>query len=104
MKLAVIETGGKQYLISEGETLKIEKMPGEAGEKVKLDKVLLFNDGKKTQVGTPYLEGASVEAEVVKVGRTRKVVVFKYKSKTRYRKKNTHRQWFSEVKIGKISV
>lgn len=105
MKLAVIQAGGKQYVVSEGDKLKIEKMDEiEAGSKIKLDKVLLVNDGKKTSIGMPYLDGAVVEAEVVKVGRSRKVIVFRYHNKTRYQKKNTHRQWFNEVVIKKITV
>jgi len=104
MNLAVIETGGKQYLVSEGKKVKIEKIKGETGEKIKFDRVLLFFDGKKTAIGTPYLKGLLVEGEIIKSGRLKKVIVFRYHSKTRYRKKKGHRQHFSEVLIKKISL
>jgi len=103
MNLAVIETGGKQYLVSEGKKVKIEKIKGETGEKIKFDRVLLFFDGKKTAIGTPYLKELLVEGEIIKSGRLKKVIVFRYHSKTRYRKKKGHRQHFSEVLIKKIS-
>jgi large subunit ribosomal protein L21 len=103
MKIAVIQTGGKQYLISEGDKIKIEKIKGEVGSKIEFDKILLFSDEKKTEIGQPYIEKAKVEGEIIKTGRARKVIVFKYHRKTRYRKKNTHRQWFSEISIKKIN-
>jgi large subunit ribosomal protein L21 len=102
MKLAVIETGGKQYLVSEGKKIKIEKIEGEEGAKIKFDRVLLIGDENKVEIGDPYLKGKHIEAELAKTGRTRKVVVFHYHSKTRYRKKNTHRQYFTEAKVTKI--
>ena len=102
MKLAVIETGGKQYLVSEGKKIKIEKIEGEEGSKIKFDRVLLIGDENKVEIGDPYLKGKHIEAELAKTGRTRKVFVFHYHSKTRYRKKNTHRQYFTEAKVTKI--
>jgi large subunit ribosomal protein L21 len=102
MKLAVIETGGKQYLVSEGKRLRIEKLEVEDGAKVKFDHVLLVGDEDKVEIGSPYLKGKHVEGEAVKTARTRKIVVFHYHSKTRYRKKNTHRQFFTDIKITKI--
>jgi large subunit ribosomal protein L21 len=107
-QFAVIETGGKQYVVREGDLLSIEKLSVEkgteqkAGDKVVFDKVLLVDDGDSTSVGTPYIDGAKVEASFVKNGRTRKIMVFKYKQKSRYRVKNTHRQYFTQVKIEKI--
>ena len=99
---AVIETGGKQYLVSAGQKLKIEKLVKPAKGPVVFDKVLLLSDGKKTQIGTPYLSGAKVEAEYVSEGKGDKVWVFKYKSKVRYRVNRGHRQPFTEVKIGTV--
>jgi large subunit ribosomal protein L21 len=101
MEFAVIETGGKQYKVSAGETLKIEKMLGEfkAGDAIIFDKVLLTDDGKKTEVGAPYIGGAKVKGEFVAAGRNAKVMVIKYKSKVRYFKKKGHRQPHFKVKI-----
>ncbi|MCX8016226.1 MAG: 50S ribosomal protein L21 [Patescibacteria group bacterium] len=101
--LAVIETGGKQYLIKEGDKIKIEKLTGNTGDKIVFDKVLLLAaENGKLEIGKPYLEKHSVEAEILKIGRSRKVIVFRYHSKTRYRKKRGHRQWYTEAKITKI--
>ncbi len=103
-EFAVIATGGKQYKVSVGDSVKIEKIKGDfnEGDKVSFDKVLLVDDGSNTTIGTPYIEGAKVEATLVKIGRHPKVTVIKYKQKSRYFKKNGHRQPFFEVKIEKI--
>ena len=101
MKLAVIKTGGKQYLIKEGDRLKIEKINAEEGDNFDFDKVLLVSD-KEVNIGAPLVEGVKVSAKVLKQGRSRKIVVFHYHSKTRYKKKAGHRQHFTEVKIEKI--
>jgi len=98
----VIETGGKQYKVSAGQKLKVEKLEVEAGMPVVFDKVLLLVDGEKIEVGKPYLDGKKVEAKVLRQARAKKVIVFKYHSKTRYRKKKGHRQHFTEVEITKI--
>lgn len=95
---AVIETGGKQYRVQEGDTIMIEKMDVQAGDKVTFDKVLVLNDGKELKVGTPYLD-ASVSASVVENGKAKKVIIFKYKAKKDYRKKQGHRQPYTMVKI-----
>ncbi len=95
----IIETGGKQYLVSPGQKIKVEKLNAEEGMAVVFDKVLLAADGDKVEIGKPYLDGARVEAEVTENGRAKKVIVFKYKSKTRLRKKRGHRQHYTEVKI-----
>lgn len=102
--LAVIETGGKQYLVKEGDKIKIEKLTGDSEKKIKFDQVLLVFDGKKTFVGRPYVKGANVETKILKTGRSRKVIVFRYHSKTRYRKKKGHRQHFTEVEVQKINL
>ena len=98
---AVFETGGKQYTVSVGEIVRVEKIKGEykEGETIKFDKVLLVDDGKNTSIGDPYLKGAAVSASLEKIGRSRKVDVVKYKAKSRYFKRNGHRQPFFEIKI-----
>ena len=101
---AIIETGGKQYKVAEGDTLFIEKLPVEAGEAVTFDKVLAVIDGENVTVGTPVVEGAKVDASVVKNGKGKKIIVFKYKPKKGYRRKQGHRQPYTKVTIGKISV
>ena len=101
---AIIETGGKQYKVAEGDTLFIEKLPNEAGDAVTFDKVLAVIDGDKITVGTPVVEGAKVDASVVKTGKGKKIMVFKYKPKKGYRKRQGHRQPYTKVTIGAISV
>jgi|SRR3989344_1516171 len=99
---AIVEIGGKQYKVAPGDKLKIEKLEAAEGESVNFDKVLLTADGEKVSVGSPYVSGALVEGKVLKQARNKKVIVFKYSSKTRYRKKKGHRQYFTEVEIIKI--
>ncbi len=100
MKFSIIETGGKQYRVSEGDTVTIEKLPDtKEGQNVVFDKVLLTDDGAKTNIGAPYLAGASIKGEVVVSGRGRKIEVVKYKAKSRYFKLRGHRQPFMKVKI-----
>ncbi len=99
---AIIATGGKQYKVSEGDIITIEKLGVEAGETVTFDQVLAVNDGE-LKIGTPTVENATVEASVVANGRAKKVIVYKYKRKTGYHKKNGHRQAFTKVKIEKIN-
>jgi len=101
MEFAVIQTGGKQYKVSKDSLLSIEKIKGEykKGDKVSFDKVLLVDDGKDTTIGTPYITGAKVNAEIVEIGRARKILVMKYKQKSRYLRRNGHRQPFFKVKI-----
>lgn len=98
---AVIETGGKQYRVSPGTKIKVEKLASE-GESFVFDKVLLISDGKEVKVGKPYLESSKVEAKILKQARAKKVIVFRYHSKTRYRKKKGHRQHYTEVEITAI--
>ena len=99
---AIIATGGKQYKVSEGDIITIEKLGVEAGEKVTFDQVLVVG-GDDLKVGNPTVAGATVEASVVKESRAKKVIVYKYKRKTGYHKKNGHRQAFTQVKIEKIN-
>ncbi|MDP1629224.1 MAG: 50S ribosomal protein L21 [bacterium] len=101
MNIAIIETGGKQYLVSPEDKIKIEKITTEDG-KVVFDKVLLVAKDGAVKIGAPFVEGAKVEGNVLKQGRAKKIIVFRYHSKTRYRKKKGHRQRFSEVEIIKI--
>ena len=98
MKLAVIKTGGKQYLVKEKDKLKIEKIIAKEGDEIKFDKVLLVAD-KNVNLGAPFIEDAEVKAKVLKQGRSKKIVVFHYHNKTRYKKKAGHRQHFTEVEI-----
>jgi large subunit ribosomal protein L21 len=104
MEFAVIKTGGKQYKVSVGGLISIEKIKGEfkKGDAISFDKVLLVDDGKNTTIGTPFILGAKVDSEVVEIGRTRKVMVIKYKQKSRYLKRNGHRQPYIKVKITSI--
>jgi large subunit ribosomal protein L21 len=111
-EFAIIETGGKQYLVSEGDTVKIEKIKGPAtdkgrelvnvGDAVVFDKVLVVDNGADTTIGAPYIAGAKVSAVVSKISRAKKVVVIKYKAKSNYFKKRGHRQPYFEVTIGSI--
>jgi large subunit ribosomal protein L21 len=104
-EFAVITTGGKQYRVSVGDTITIEKFKTESkkGDTVSFDKVLLVDNGSDTSIGTPYIDGASVAGEVAVVGRAPKVTVIKYKQKSRYMKKNGHRQPYIKVKITAIA-
>ena len=101
---AIIETGGKQYKVAEGDTLFIEKLPVEAGDKITFDRVLAVIDGDKATFGAPTVAGASVEAKVVKNGKGKKIRIFKYNPKKGYRRRQGHRQPYTKVEISKISV
>ena len=107
-KFAIIQTGGKQYKVSSGDTVKIEKINPPAGgdlkvgDKIIFDKVLLTEDGKTTTVGTPFVASAKVEGSLAEIGRNKTIDVIKYKQKSRYFKKNGHRQPYFKVKIGSI--
>ena len=100
---AIIATGGKQYKVSEGDIIKVEKLDATVGESYTFDQVLIVNDGEM-KIGNPTVEGATVEASVVSEGRHKKVIVYRYKRKSGYHKKNGHRQSYTEVKIDKIKM
>lgn len=100
---AIIETGGKQYKVAEGDTLFIEKLDQEAGDAIVFDKVLAIL-GDEATIGTPVVEGATVDASIVKNGRGKKVMIFKYKPKKGYRRRQGHRQPYTKVQIGKINA
>ncbi len=101
---AVIVTGGKQYVVAEGDTLYIEKLEAEAESTVKFDQVLAVLDGESSKVGTPVLDGATVEAKVLKNGKGKKITVFKYKAKKNEKSKMGHRQPYTKVEITKIAL
>ena len=100
-EFAVINTGGKQYKVSKGDTLKIEKIKGTfaVGDKIVFDKVMMVDNGKDTTIGTPYITKASVEATLKEIGKNKTVEVVKYKQKSRYYKRNGHRQPYFKVEI-----
>ncbi len=101
--LAVITTGGKQYIVSPGTKIKVEKLPQKEGEEIIFDQVLLLETDANSEVGKPFVRGASVKAKVLTHGKGEKLVVFKYKAKKREKKKKGHRQPFTQVEIMEIS-
>lgn len=101
---AVVNTGGKQYKVQKGETLRIEKIPGEVGTRVTFDKVLMVADGENVRVGQPLLEKAAVLASIVEQDKAKKIIVFKYKRRKRYRRKQGHRQPFTAIRIDGIDM
>ena len=100
---AVMETGGKQYKVAVGDTLFIERLEKEADEKVTFDKVILLSDKSGVNVGAPYVEGATVNAKVLKNGKAKKIIVFKMKPKKGYRRKQGHRQPYTKIEITGIN-
>lgn len=101
---AIVESGGKQYRVAEGEVIDVEKLSVPEGEKVSLDRVLMVADGGDVRVGTPLVEGARVEATVLDHGKGRKIRIFKYKPKIRYRRRAGHRQPYTRLRIERILV
>jgi len=101
---AVVRSGGKQYKVREGETLRLEKLAGEVGTPVSFDKVLLFSDGENVSIGRPVLDDVQVQGTIVEQGRAKKIIVFKYKRRKRYRRKQGHRQSYTAVKIDSIGA
>lgn len=102
--LAVIKTGGKQYLVSPKDKIRIEKLDKKEGEEVVFDEVLLLEKQNKLEIGTPFVPGAKVTAKVLDQGKNKKVIVYKYKAKKRYHRKKGHRQPFTEVEIQSIDL
>ena len=101
---AIVDSGGKQYKVQEGEILKVEKLAGEVGENVSFDKILMFSDDENVNIGTPLLENVAVTGHIVEQGKAKKIIVFKYKRRKRYRRKQGHRQQFTAVKIDSIKI
>ncbi|MCB1665289.1 MAG: 50S ribosomal protein L21 [Pseudomonadales bacterium] len=101
---AVIESGGKQHRVVEGEVLKLEKLEAATGEEVSFDKVLMVGEGESVKIGAPYVEGSKVTAEVVSQGRAKKVTILKFRRRKHHMKHQGHRQWYTEVKITGISA
>lgn len=101
---AVFRTGGKQFRAEPGKTLRIPTLQVEAGEAITFEDVLLASDGEKVQVGAPTVDGATVKAEVIRHGRDRKIIVFKRKRRKGYRRKQGHRQGFTEIRVDEILV
>ncbi len=101
---AVVNTGGKQYKVQEGDLLRVEKLAGEVGSDISFDKVLLFSDGENLTVGRPLLDNVAVSGRIVEQGKGKKIIVFKYKRRKTYRKKQGHRQAYTTVKIASITA
>jgi len=101
---AVVATGGKQYKVREGEILRVEKIPGEVGTPVSFDKVLMTSDGTSVNIGQPFLENIAVSGHITEQAKAKKILVFKYKRRKRYRRKNGHRQPYTAVKIDSIAL
>jgi len=100
--LAVIKTGGKQYLVKKGDKIKIEKLEGKEGSEINFTDVLLLEKDKKVEIGKPVIKDAKVVAKILEQGKGKKIIIFKYKSKKRYKKKAGHRQPFTEIEIKDI--
>ncbi len=101
---AIVNTGGKQYKVRQGDILKVEKIPGEIGSPVSFDKILMFSDGEKVDIGRPMLDHVTVKGHIVEQGKAKKIIVFKYKRRKRYRRKLGHRQRYTAVKIDSIET
>ena len=101
---AIIESCGKQYKVSKGDVIFFEKLETEEGKKISFDKVILVSDDKKVEVGNPYVKDAKVEGKVVSHGKAKKIIVFKYKAKKNYRRKQGHRQPYTKVEITNITI
>jgi len=99
---AVVRTGGKQYRVSKGDKLKIEKIPGQAGEDVNFDDILMIGGGEDVKVGTPRIDGATVSARILEQDRSKKIVVFKFKRRKGYKRTQGHRQFYTRVEIAGI--
>lgn len=101
---AVIKTGGKQYRVEQDDVVTVERLPGDRGDNITFEEVLLVGDDADTQIGTPMLSGTTVNGTIVEQGRHRKVIVFKFKRRKNYRRKKGHRQYYTRVRIDGISA
>jgi len=101
---AVVNSGGKQYKVQKGEVLRVEKLSGDVGSSVTFDRVLMFSDGESVSIGQPLLDGVSVEGHIVEQGKAKKIIVFKYKRRKRFRRKKGHRQEFTAILIDSINA
>ncbi|NPB10043.1 MAG: 50S ribosomal protein L21 [Thermodesulfobacteria bacterium] len=101
---AVIKTGGKQYKVSPGDVIRVEKIPGDPGQEIELSEVLLVGEGNEVKIGQPLVEGAKVIATIVEQGRSRKIIVFKKKRRKNYRRKRGHRQYYTDLQIKEIQA
>ncbi|MFB6421798.1 MAG: 50S ribosomal protein L21 [Candidatus Malihini olakiniferum] len=96
---AVFQSGSKQHRVSEGQNVRLEKLDTKTGENIEFKQVLMFSNGEEIKIGTPFIEGSKVKAEVVAHGRSEKVTIVKFRRRKHYRKQSGHRQWFTDVKI-----
>ncbi len=101
---AIVKTGGKQYKIHEGDIIRVEKIPGDLDNPVSLDRVLMFSDGENIRIGRPALDDVTVKGHIVEQGKSKKIIVFKYKRRKRYRRKQGHRQEYTAIKIDQIEA
>jgi len=101
---AIVKTGGKQYKIHEGDIIRVEKIEGNIGNIVSFDQVLMFSDGENSSIGRPVLDNVAVKGHIVEQGKGKKIIVFKYKRRKRYRRKQGHRQQFTAIKIDQIEA
>ena len=101
---AIVNTGGKQYKVRQGDVLRVEKIPGEVGSPVSFDKVLMFSDGEDVSIGRPVLDNVAIKGHIVEQGKAKKIIVFKYKRRKRYRRKLGHRQPYTAIRIDSIEV
>ena len=101
---AVVATGGKQYKVIEGDVLRVEKIAGEVGDQVSFDQVLMVGEGEDVRIGRPVVDGVLVKGKIVEQGKNKKIIVFKFKRRKRYRRKQGHRQPFTAIKIDAIEV
>ena len=101
---AIVQTGGKQYKVQAGDTVRVEYLPGDKGDTIELDEVMILSRDGDVTLGNPTVPGAKVTAEVIEKGKGKKIIIFKYKAKTRYRRKNGHRQPYTELKVTGISL
>jgi large subunit ribosomal protein L21 len=101
---AIVQTGGKQYRVHTGDEFRVETLPGDEGDLVELDDVRMISEDGEVKLGSPFIEGAKVTAEIIGNGKAKKVIIFKYKAKTRYRRKNGHRQPYTDLRVTDISL